>query len=126
MLTVVPCVLPRLLLVLPDDELLDAGLDAGLAAGLDGWSIGRTEHGDAAVADAGAFAAIVVDLRREPFDGWFTLARLGALVDGPMIVAIGNPRSAPRALRLGAVAVVSDPARLGDAIAGFAVTAAAA
>lgn len=76
--------------------------------------VGGTEHGDLAVREADAFDVVVVDLDREPVDGWFLLARLAPL--GAMVVALGAPRHAARAHALGARAVVGEPAQVGRAL----------
>jgi CheY-like chemotaxis protein len=99
------------MLVVHDDD----GVVESVRRDLWGWTVGAVDDGDVAVAEAHDFAAIVLDLRREPIDGWFVLARLGSLA-GPPLIAISAPAGARRAFALGASAVVTDPDEVGAVI----------
>jgi DNA-binding NtrC family response regulator len=99
---------PRLLVVHDDGAIV-----RDVEATMPGWWVGVVDHGDLAVADAGYFDAVLVDLEREPADGWFVLARLAPHCD---VVAVGTLRQAARAMRLGAIAVIGSIAALGDAL----------
>ncbi len=100
-----PCVL-----VVHDDP----AVAEELAIVMPDWHVGCTEHGDVAVDEAGAFDVVVVDLEREPVDGWFVLARLAPT--GVDVVALAMPRHAARAIALGAHTVVTDAAHLAGAL----------
>ncbi len=100
------------LLIVHDDELLVAQLRECM----DGWTVGSTEHGDTAVAEADAFDVVVVDVGRAPIDGWFVLANLGSLEVRPQLVVVGSSKTELRALRLGALAVVQDVQQVGDVL----------
>lgn len=104
---------PQLRLLVVHD---DPGVVATIADALPGAHVGGTEHGDLAVREAAAFDVVVVDLDREPVDGWFLLARLAPVA--ATVVALGAPRHAARARALGAHAVVGDPALVGPALVG--------
>ncbi len=99
---------PRLLVVHDDGAIVH-----DVEATLPGWWVGAVDHGDLAIAEASYFDAVLVDLEREPADGWFVLARLAPHVD---VVAVGPRRHTARAMRLGAIAVVGSIGALGDAL----------
>ncbi len=80
---------------------------------LAGWWIGVADHGDLAIDEAVHVDVVLVDLSREPVDGWFVLARLASEV---AVVAVGSHRQASRALRLGATAFATSFAALGGAL----------
>jgi CheY-like chemotaxis protein len=91
----------------------DPAVVGTVVAALPDWWVGAVDHGDLAVADAAYVDLVLVDLEREPADGWFVLARLASEY---AVVAIGHHRHASRALRLGAAVFATSYSALGGAL----------
>lgn len=92
------------------------------AVALDDVEVAVVNDGDEAVRhiEAQPFDAVVIDLGRPALDGWLVLARLGVRRPRPtMIVVLGEPEDAGRAVALGAdvcVAGTADVARVLDLV----------